>query len=81
MLEIIAEPDFPVDLGPYRVFPATPESIDPKANIRFSKKEGIWTAEAPKSEYADGPLKALSLVLVGDATTPPIEMVWRAAEK
>jgi DsbC/DsbD-like thiol-disulfide interchange protein len=81
MLEIIAEPDFPVDLGPYRVFPATPESIDPKANIRFSKKGAIWTAAAPKSEYADGPLRELALVLVGDATTPPIEMVWRAAEK
>lgn len=81
MLEIIVEPDFLVDLGLYRVFPATPESIDPKATIRFTKKEAIWTAEAPKSEYAAGPLKELSLVLAGDATIPPIEMMWRAAEK
>jgi thiol:disulfide interchange protein DsbD len=80
LLEIIGEPDFPVDLSLYRVFPATPESIDPKATIRFTKKGATWTAEAAKSEYADGPLKELSLVLVGDATTPPIEVAWRVAD-
>jgi DsbC/DsbD-like thiol-disulfide interchange protein len=81
MLDIIAGPDFPLDLGLFRVFPATPDSIDPNASIRFSKKGAVWTAEAPKNEYADGPLKELSLVLVGDAATPPIEVLWRAAER
>lgn len=81
MLEIISEPDFKVDLSLYRVFPSTPESIDPKATIRFSKKGAMWTAEAPKCEYADGPLKELVLVMVSEATTPPIEVVWRTAEQ
>lgn len=56
----------PVDC---EVFPLTPEVVDPAAVIRFVKQgDGVWTASAPRSEYATEQPARFELVLV-----PPSE--------
>jgi DsbC/DsbD-like thiol-disulfide interchange protein len=51
------------DIEGCEVFPLTPQVVDPGSPIILKKAEQGWTATAPKDEYADGPVKALSLVL------------------
>lgn len=71
-----AEPD--LDLGAHEVFPATPELLDPSAEIRFSREDGAWTAEVAKSEYFKKPLQELVLVLAGPDGAVPFSLAWKA---
>jgi len=66
------------DLSESRVFPATPEVIDARAEPRFTKSGDKWTAEAPLSEFAKKPLRKLTLVLTGGGLQSPLEITWVA---
>jgi len=62
------------DLSDYQVFPATPSVINPAAKIDFKSAADLFKAEVPKSEYASGPIKELTLVLAGKF---PISVTWK----
>lgn len=64
------------DLGACHVYPATPEVIDPQAEIRFRKAGENWIADAPLGEFATKPVKRLELVLQGGGLDSPIHVVW-----
>lgn len=66
------------DLGACHVYPATPEVIDPQAEIRFRKNGARWIAEAPLGEFAKKPVKKLELVLRGGEIEPPLHVSWTA---
>ncbi len=66
-----------IDPAAADVFPATPEVVDSAATIRFEKSGDHWAATAPKSEYANGPLEKLTLVLAAEKSAP-IEVTWKA---
>lgn len=59
------------------VFPASPQAVDHYKPFRFKKSEGGWSAIATKSEYAEGPLKELELVISNPLGTP-LTVVWKA---
>ncbi len=66
------------DLNGREFFPATPEVVDPRTPIRFVKTGEVWTTEVPKSEYAAGPVKLLTLVLASDKENEALEFTWTA---
>jgi thiol:disulfide interchange protein DsbD len=78
-LELPAEST--LDPASCEVFPKTAEAIDPKAEIRFAKSGGAWTANVRKSEYATAALRELTLVLAGKGAPQPVEVSWRAPAK
>lgn len=78
LLAIDARPDGRFDPSRCEVFPATPQAIDPAADIRFARNDAGWIAEVPKSEYAAGPLKQLTLVFSGKGADEPVELTWKA---
>lgn len=47
------------------VFPVTRNIIDPSARPVFKEEGNAWTCSAPKSEYLDGKIGVLDLVLLG----------------
>lgn len=47
------------------VFPLTPKLIDPSAEIRFSGKDGRWSARVPLCDYFAPPLRECTLVIAG----------------
>jgi thiol:disulfide interchange protein DsbD len=59
------------------VFPETLQAVDHYQPIRFQKTGPTWSATVKKSEYAEGPLKELKLVLAKSGT-PPVEVIWKA---
>ena len=67
-----------INPGQWEVFPATPEVVDPAAEIRFVAKGAEWTAGVPKSEYLTGPPQALKLVIAQAGEAGPISLTWRA---
>ncbi len=67
----------PFDAGNYDFFPLTPEVIDSGATFQFLKNGADWTAEVRKSEYANGPIKELTLVLVGKSVQSPLRVEWK----
>lgn len=67
-----------VNLAEYEVFPATPEAIDPGAEILFAREGAAWTAEVPKSEYATEAVGELDLVLAGKSEQAPILLTWKS---
>lgn len=62
-------------------FPATPQVVDPAAEITFVKSGADWTAKVPKNEYAEDPLAELSLVLAGKGIPAPVRITWQAPAK
>ncbi len=76
-LWIETQPDQPLDPGDYEIFPATPQTLDPAAVIRFTRSATAWTAEVPKCEYLTKPPKELTLVLAGKSGQPPISLKWK----
>ncbi|MCU0752769.1 MAG: hypothetical protein MUC40_07040 [Akkermansiaceae bacterium] len=64
--------------GTSHVYPATPEVIDPHAEVRFRKDGARWIAEAPLQEFAKKPVKHLELVLEGGGLDTPLRVVWTA---
>lgn len=70
-----------VNLAEYRIFPATPQVVDPAAKIQFANVGKQWTAEVPKSEYAPKPVTELTLVLAGESDQSPISLTWKSAAK
>lgn len=64
------------DLAACDVFPATPEVINPKANIRFREDGARWLADAPLGDFAKKPVKRLELVLKGAGLDPPLHLTW-----
>ncbi|RPJ35593.1 MAG: hypothetical protein EHM17_02075 [Verrucomicrobiaceae bacterium] len=72
------EPGAAPDPGGREAFPATPEVAEPRAVIRFSKTGNTWTSEVPKSGYAAGPARRLTLVLAGGEAHGPLELTWSA---
>ncbi len=65
-----------IDPSAFATFPATVQVVDASAAIVFSKSDGKWTALAPKSEYLEGPPKALDLVLSGGGLPHPALVSW-----
>lgn len=68
----------PLDPSSSEIFPLTPEVIDPKAEIRFTEIDGVWTATVPKGEFAPSPVGELSLVIAGRDGEAPLEAAWKA---
>jgi thiol:disulfide interchange protein DsbD len=66
------------DLGGCHVYPATPEVIDPKAQIRFHKNGDRWIADAPLGEFAKKPVRHLELILNGGGLDRPLHVAWTA---
>ena len=64
------------DLSSYKVFPETPNVIDPAAVIRFAKSEKHWTAEVAKSEYLNGEPKELALILADPKAIEAFRLQW-----
>lgn len=77
-LQIETSPDQPLNPGDYEIFPATPQTLDPAATIRFTRAASGWIAEVPKCEYLTKPPKELTLVLDGKSGQPPISLKWKA---
>jgi len=76
MLTITHDAEFDADLSSSRVFPVTPDVIDPQAEPRFKKEGDRWIATAPLGEFAEKPLKNLVLVLDGGALETPLQLTW-----
>lgn len=68
----------PFDPAECEIFPATLQAVDPTKPIRFEKTGPEWTAVIAKNEYADGPLKNLTLVIAGKGAPKPVEVIWNA---
>ena len=79
-LQLSIQPDagHSFDMADREVFPATPEVIDPAAEIQFAEHGGVWTAELPKSEYAATPVRQLTLVISAGGGSGPVELTWKA---
>jgi thiol:disulfide interchange protein DsbD len=77
-LRLGIHPATPLNPEDFEVFPATPEAIDPSADIRFFQAGSAWTAEVAKSEYLTRPLETLTLVLAGKSGQPPISVNWKS---
>lgn len=58
-------------------FPATPDVIDPGAEIHFTGDGGSWSARVAKSEYATQPIEKLTLVFEGPEGVSPISLSWQ----
>jgi hypothetical protein len=58
------------------VFPVTSQAVDHYKPFRFEKTEGGWSATASKNEYAEGPLKELTLV-ISNPKGAPLTVVWK----
>jgi len=65
-----------IDPSSLSSFPATAQIVDASAAVVFAKSDGNWTALVPKSEYLEGPPKALELVLSGGGLTHPAIVSW-----
>lgn len=59
-----------------QVFPLTHHAVEDAAEIQFVKSGDVWTASIPKSEYANGPLTSLTLVLAGDGAPVAFSTTW-----
>jgi len=70
-----------LDVAGCEVFPMTTEVVDLKTEIRFEKHDAIWKARVPKSEYANGPVSELTLVIAGKGTRRPLVVTWSLVEK
>ncbi len=66
------------DLAACHVYPATPDVIDPRTEIRFRQDGERWLAEAPLGEFAKKTVKRLELVLQGGGLDPPLHVAWTA---
>lgn len=77
-LTITHDEGFDADFSSSRVFPVTPELIDPKAGLRFKREGKKWTLAAPLGEFAQRPVRKLSLVLDGGGLETPLELTWSA---
>ena len=77
-LTLHAKSPAPLDPAACEVFPLTPDLIDPKTPIRFVKSGESWTATAALGEFAETPVKELTLVLATKGTGSPVEVAWRA---
>lgn len=64
-----------IDPAACDVFPATPHVIDPAADIRFSRHHDRFTARVKPGEYADRPVRQLTLVLA-PRTGRAVELTW-----
>jgi len=78
VLSIETESGAALDLDGREFFPATPDVIDPRAPIRFVKKDAAWTAEVPKNEYAASPVRQITLVLAPNERNDALELTWTA---
>jgi len=69
-----------IDLTGVSAFPATPDTVDPGSPIKFEKTKGAdsWVATVKKSEYADGPVTLLDMVLAGGKLAQPLLVSWGA---
>ncbi|MBK1881889.1 hypothetical protein JIN85_05655 [Luteolibacter pohnpeiensis] len=70
--------DSKIDPSACEVFPASASTVKDQNPIRFEKDGAEWAATATKSDYLDGPVKELTLVLAGKGTPKPIEVSWSA---
>lgn len=68
--------DTPLNPDDYEIFPATPQTIDPAAPIRFARDGDAWTADVPKSEYLTKPARELTLVFAGKSGQSPVSVKW-----
>ena len=67
-----------IDLSNVSAFPATPDVVDPADPIKIGKTRDAWMAYAKKSEYAEGPVTQLDIVLSGGKLKQPLLLSWRA---
>jgi thiol:disulfide interchange protein DsbD len=68
--------DSKVDPAGSDVFPVTLQAIDYYKPVRFEKTGPTWSARVAKNEYAEGPLKELTLVLAKKGSDP-VEVSWK----
>jgi DsbC/DsbD-like thiol-disulfide interchange protein len=69
-----------IDLAGAEIFPVTKQALSPAESILISATSGQpggFQATVPKSEYADGPLQALELVLSGSKLSQPLHVQWK----
>ena len=72
-------PPFPgFDATKCEVFPKSVSTVDDGKPIQFTHSEDGWTATATKSEYLEGPVKDLTIVLAGKGTPFPMELTWKS---
>jgi thiol:disulfide interchange protein DsbD len=76
ILIITHDAEFDADLSSSRVFPATPDVIDPQTEPRFKKEGDRWMAVASLGEFVEKPVLNLVLVLDGGGLERPLELKW-----
>lgn len=67
-----------IDLSNVTAFPATPDVVDPADPIDIGKTRDAWMASVKKSEYAEGPVTRLEIVLAGGKLQRPLLVSWQA---
>ena len=67
------------DLSDVSAFPATPDVVDPTDPIKIGNRTiDTWMASVKKSEYAEGPVTQLDIVVAGGKLKQPLLLSWRA---
>lgn len=68
-----------IDLSNVSAFPATPDVVDPADPIKiWNRTIDTWMASVKKSEYAEGPVTQLDIVVAGGKLKQPLLLSWRA---
>lgn len=75
--KIPVPPSNHINPAEYDIFPATPGVIDADQKITTKLNGDGWTAVVPKSEYAKGPVRELSLVVAPKSEQQPILLHWK----
>jgi thiol:disulfide interchange protein DsbD len=65
-----------IDGSGLSAYPATTQAVDAGAKLEFTKDGDAWVTTAKKSEYAEGPLTKLELVLAGGKLPHPLTVTW-----
>lgn len=63
------------------VFPATPDVVDPAAEMGLSRTDDGWQVEVARHEYATKAPDTLELVLAGGKLAKPLLLTWSAGKR
>lgn len=76
-LTLTLPPGTEIDPAEAEIFPATEQAVDHYKPFKFEKSGPTWSAKIGKNEYADGPIKELTIV-IADKNSAPIEVSWKS---